>query len=227
MSDLRERLVRRSERFDLEPGAIERVFDRRRKIQRRRRIMAGALALAFGAAGTIVVLTAFHGDGQQPADHGSPTPIALPSIPDGTYWSPPVTRGQLLASMIGAGFTRREAKRYYFDALSIPIDPWIRQGLVIQDGFWFQTARDASGHQEAGWGGNFRVIGPNIVQAAATDCTITYRFTLSGSSLTLHVLRDVGQSDVCRSEDRVAQTAIYDPAPFVLEPSLSPSQPAG
>jgi hypothetical protein len=225
MSELRERLVRRSERFDLEPGALERVFDRRRRIQRRRRFVSGALALAIGVAGTIFALSAFRGDRQLPADHNSPTPVVLPTIPDGTYWTAPVTRAQLLASITDAGFSRREAKRYYFDALTIPVNPWIQQGLVIQEGFWFQTARNASGQQEAGWGGNFRVTGLHTAQASASDCTITYRFSLSDGTLTLRVMRDVGESAQCAHVDKVAQTAIYDPVPFVLE-SSSPSQPA-
>jgi hypothetical protein len=224
MSDLRERLVRRSERFELEPGALERVFDRRRKVQRRRRITAGALALALGTAGTIVVLSAFRGGSQHPAGQSSPSPVALHSIPDGTYWTPPVTRAQLLAAMTGAGFSPREAKRYYFQALTIPVDPWIRQGLVIQDGFWFQTARNASGGEEAGWGGRFAVIGPHTVQASDNVCTITYRFELSGKTLALHVLRDVGDPEC--DLDLIPQTAIYNPAPFVFG-SASPSQPTG
>ena len=226
MSDLRERLVRRSERFHLEPGALDRVFDRRDKFRRRRRLAAAALALTLGVAGTLVVVSAFRGSAQLPADHSSTSPATLPAISDGVYWTPSVTRAELIAAMTAAGFSRSDAKKYYFEALSIPFDGSIRQGLVIQDGFWFQTARNTAGEEEAGWGGSFVVTGPHTVQASDNVCTITYRYSISGDSLTLHVLRDVGEDAECRTADLAAQTAIFDPAPFVRGSSL-PSPTAG
>ena len=66
----------------------------------------------------------------------SPT-IGGAAIPEGTYRTAPITRQQIVAAVRRAGFTRRQAGQLYFGPLSIPLDPWIRQGLVIQDGFWF------------------------------------------------------------------------------------------
>lgn len=217
MSELRQRLVQRSERFDLEPGALERMFAHGMRIQRRRRIAAGAVALAIGALGTLIVLSAFRGDRRVPVDHPSPTQVAIRSIPEGSYWTEPLTRAQLLASITDAGYSRREAKKYYFDALTIPFDRWIRQGLVIKGGFWFQTARNAAGNEEAGWGGNFAVIGPQKVRATDNVCTITYWFSLSGDSLELRVLRETGPRGAC-GRDLIPQIAIYDSAPFIRQP---------
>jgi hypothetical protein len=217
MNDLGRQLERRSERFEYEQGALDRVFDRRRKLQSRRRLVAGALALVIATSGTLVALWAFGGNAPKPAVE-PPPPTVVPSIPDGTYWTKPVTRAEVTSVLTDAGFSHREAKKYYFNALTIPFDRWIRQGLVIQDGFWFQTARNASGADEAGWGGDFVVTGPRTLRASDNVCAITYRFTVSGGVLRLRVIRDVGPRTECGTADLVAQTAIYDAAPFLREP---------
>lgn len=217
MSDLGRQLERRGERIAFEAEALERLFDRRRHIQTRRRLVSGALALVIATSGVLLALAAFGGSVDRPADEPPPAKV-LPSIPDGTYWTRPVTRAHLMEVLTEAGFTRREATKHYFDALTIPFDRSIRQGLVIQDGFWFQTARNAAGEEEAGWGGNFVVMGPRTVQASDNVCMITYRFTLSGDVLRLRVLHDVGSRAECHTSDLIAQTAIYNAAPFIREP---------
>jgi len=218
MSELRERLVERSERFDLPPDALQRLLERGSRIQRRRRITVSVLALTVAVAGTFFVLSAFRSNDRLPANQTSPTPKQLATIPDGIYWTQPLTRAELVATMTKAGFSRREAQRFYFDHLTVSFQRWIRMGLVIQDGFWIQTARADTGEQEAGWSGSYRVIGPHIVQASDSGCTISYRFSLSDRTLRLHLLRESGDSPDCGHGDLIPQTAIFDSAPFVLEP---------
>jgi hypothetical protein len=127
-----------------------------------------------------------------------------------------------VAAVRRAGFTRRQAEQLYFDHLSIPMDPWIRQGVVIQDGFWFQTATNAGGQEEAGWGGSFEQVGPDRIVATDNVCTITYRFSLSGDVLSLEVLRETGPRSEC-GLDIVPQTAIYETAPFIATSSTDES----
>jgi hypothetical protein len=224
MTDLRERLIRRSDRFELPPDAMGRMFERGARLQRRRRIASAVVAVTIGLAGTLFAVTALR-------DHVSTSvPQVLPSptvgggaIPEGTYRTGPITRHQIVAAVRRAGFTRRQAEQLYFDHLSIPIDPWIRQGLVIQGGFWFQTATNAGGQEEAGWGGSFAQVGADRIVATDNVCTITYRFSLAGDVLELEVLRETGPPSECGS-DLVPQTAIYETAPFV---AISPTNGAG
>jgi hypothetical protein len=51
MSDVRRALERESQRFELEPGALERLFDRRRRKQRNQRIGTAAVALVIATVG--------------------------------------------------------------------------------------------------------------------------------------------------------------------------------
>jgi hypothetical protein len=223
MSDLRERLERRSERFALPPDALGGLFARGARVHRRRRVTAAVVALAIGAAGSVLAFSSIRDLGETPAVRPSPTPRQTGSIPDGTYWTPPITRAQVLSTIRAAGFTRRQAQKLYFDSLTIPFGRWIQQGLVIQDEFWFQTARNADGQEEAGWGGKFVVLGPHRVRATDNVCTITYGYELSGNSLSIRVIREAGPPSEC-TMDVVPQTAIYESAPFVMaSPSPAPS----
>ena len=218
MADLRERLIRRSERFELPSDAMGRMFERGARLQRRRRVASAAVALTIGLAGTLFAVTALRDHGPAPAPQVPPSPM-VGAIPEGTYRTAPMTRQQIVASVRRAGFTGRQAEQLYFDHLQIPLDPWIRQGLVIQDGFWFQTATNAGGQEEAGWGGSFEQVGPHRIVATDNVCTITYGFSLTGKVLSLEVLRETGPPSEC-SMDVVPQTAIYETAPFV---AISPT----
>jgi hypothetical protein len=56
MPDFRQDLERKSERFELSPGALDRLFERRRRKQRNQRIGAGAAALIFTAGMGLAIL---------------------------------------------------------------------------------------------------------------------------------------------------------------------------
>lgn len=224
MSDLRDRLERRSERFELPADALGRLFERGVRVQRRRRTTAAVVALAIGAASAVLAFSSIGKLGEAPASQPPPTPQQTRTIPDGTYWTSAITREQVLSTIRAAGFTPRQARKLYFDPLTIPFGEWIQQGLVIQDGFWFQTARNSDRQEEAGWGGKFVVLGPHRVQATDNVCTITYGYVLSGDSLTIGVIRETGPPSECKM-DVVPQTAIYESAPFVMA-TLSPARPS-
>jgi len=59
MTDFREDLERKSQRFELDPGALDRLFERRRRKQRDRRIAAGVLGLVVAVVTTAGLVYAF------------------------------------------------------------------------------------------------------------------------------------------------------------------------
>ena len=69
MYDIGPDLERKSRRFELAPGALDRLFERHRRKQRNRRIGAGLLAFAIAGAGTWGVVSTLResGGGRQPA----------------------------------------------------------------------------------------------------------------------------------------------------------------
>jgi hypothetical protein len=73
MPDFRQDLERKSERFELAPGALDRLFERRRRKQRNIRIRAAVLALVVGAAGTWGAVSALReiGTERRPAEQPS------------------------------------------------------------------------------------------------------------------------------------------------------------
>ena len=56
MSEFRQDLERKSERFELAPGALDRLFERRRRKQRNQRIAAGAAALLVTAGMGLAII---------------------------------------------------------------------------------------------------------------------------------------------------------------------------
>ncbi len=73
MPDFRQDLERKSERFELAPGGLDRLFERRRRKQRNQRIRAGAAALVL-TAGMGLAIMGLRGLGT------ASRPAATPSI---------------------------------------------------------------------------------------------------------------------------------------------------
>ena len=67
MSELKDALESRSDRFDLEPGALDRFFRRRERRERRRRVAAICVALGVTAAGALLAVRALSSDEPMPA----------------------------------------------------------------------------------------------------------------------------------------------------------------
>lgn len=73
MSDVKHALDREGQRFELEPGALERLFDRRRRKQRNQRIGTAAVALAIAAAGIGLAALGLRGLGTDTQPAAPPT----------------------------------------------------------------------------------------------------------------------------------------------------------
>jgi hypothetical protein len=85
MPDFRQDLERKSERFELAPGALDRLFERRRRKQRNIRIRAAVLALVVGAAGTWGAVSALREIGTERRPAEQPSRPESYSLIVGTY----------------------------------------------------------------------------------------------------------------------------------------------
>jgi hypothetical protein len=222
MDDLRQRLERYSEGFDLDSGAAHRMFLRAHRVQRRRRLAAAGVGLFICLLAVTAAFKAFSGEAVPLDGQRDPSVLARHGIPEGAYWTGSVSRADVMRVLLDEGFNRNEADKFYFSR-ALPFDQTIRQGLVIEGGFWVQMAKNDSGQQEAGWSGNFEVLSGHRVAARGYGCTITYRYRLDGETLSLHVLKESGNAAECGRGDLLAQIAIFNPAPFVREASDPPS----
>jgi hypothetical protein len=85
MPDFRQDLERKSERFELTPGALDRLFERRRRKQRNIRIRAAVLALVVGAVGTWGAVSALREIGTERRPAEQPSRPESYSLIAGTY----------------------------------------------------------------------------------------------------------------------------------------------
>lgn len=73
MSDVKRALEREEQRFELEPGGLERLFDRRRRKQRNQRIGTAVVALVIAGAGIGLAALGLRGLGTQTRPATPPT----------------------------------------------------------------------------------------------------------------------------------------------------------
>jgi hypothetical protein len=73
MTDVKRALEREGERFELRPGGLERLFDRRKRKQRNQRIEAAVVALVIGTAGIGGAVVALRGLEDQTRPAASPS----------------------------------------------------------------------------------------------------------------------------------------------------------
>ncbi len=87
MSDVKRALEREGERFELAPGGLERLFDRRSRKQRNQRIGAAAAALVIAGAGIWLAVVGLGGLGTETRPAATPTPAPRELYPEiaGTY----------------------------------------------------------------------------------------------------------------------------------------------
>jgi hypothetical protein len=167
VSELKDALERRSERFDLEPGAMDRFFSRRERRDRRRRVAAICLALGVTAAGALLAVRALSSN--------EPVPAA------------PKTDEELLAELAGT----------YTITLSGPTPSFVTENdlageysmTLRPDGVIELSAPAAFVEGRNPSGITFRVSGDEFTTNAFVNVTChstvgRYRWSLIGDSLT-------------------------------------------
>src|SRR5437870_3847245 len=131
MSDFRGALEHESERFDLAPGALERMLDRRQRKRARRRIGTALVALAVAGLGVWSVVS-LGGLGQ-----GRPTPGRPASLLEGTWHTERLSERDIVSAFVAAGGTP-EKGRAFFSQLGDGARQYAVITLRFQDGSFIQ-----------------------------------------------------------------------------------------
>jgi len=179
--------------------------------RRRRRIVRAAVGVAVVAAGVIgaislgPVVDSLQGGDPVPAGP-PPTPTAPRGTPiDGRWVTPSLSRHEYLAA-IPSGY-RDEVSRNQHVTVSISFE------LTLQDGRWAAIERRPDRPPVEGQIGTFFVDGDHVSMTDSSGNRYLYRWTISGDTLTLAVLRNTaGPTDGV--PDRVFQHLIYELQPF-------------
>ena len=144
--------------------------------------VAGALAIVVVGAGAV------DGFAAEPAAVDSTVPAAGEvGIPEGVYRTPELTRDQLLAAGVAAGFAEADVDAF-LDADGI-VDT-ATFGLRLADGGWTELyAYDGADEASAG-AGTYEVVDEDTVIATDPCGAITYQYGLDGDELTLDMVDD-------------------------------------
>ena len=144
-------------------------------------------------------------------------------LPEGVYRTPEVTRDQQIATAVNAGFAEEDVNAFL--GAGDPADTYVI-GLRLADGGWTQLVSYNGGAEEVGWRGTYEVIDEDTVVATDPCGSITYTYAFDGEQLTLDMIDD--QCDGV--EEQIAQTIIFETAPFTLVEAASgddtPTAPA-
>jgi hypothetical protein len=139
---------------------------------------------------------------------------AQPQLAEGTYHTEPVTGEQMRSAVLAAGFDESEV-----DANFRPEAGPIIVGLRLADGGWSQLY-SANGEPEyVGWRGTYEVIDGDTVVASDPCGPITYSYALEGDQLSLDVEDDQCPTDGVQG--LIIQTALFETAPFTLDPPVT------
>jgi hypothetical protein len=162
-------------------------------------VMTAAAALALAVIGTDAA-----------AVESTVPDAAGGGIPEGLYRTPELTRDDLLAAGLDAGFSEADMNAF-LDADGI--EGTVQFGLLLADGGWTQRYAYDGADEDVGWRGTYEVVDADTVIATDPCGAITYEYALDGDVLTLDMV-----DDQCPGlGEQIAQTVIFESAPFTLE----------
>jgi hypothetical protein len=223
MSDLGPQLEREGAKVELAPGALGRFDARLRRRQQVRKVGVSIVAVVVAVVGIGFAVKTFGGDAPAVPATPAPSPSARNSdvLPPGTYWTSPITRPQLVATLRARGFGAGDVDRFFvFEDLGT-FSRTVRFGIRVErGGLWTQFQQRDQRSVEVGWSGAYRATAPGELAALGYGCTITYGIHRSEGQVGITVLDEQGppMPATCGHRDLVAQTAIYQSAPFERSP---------
>ena len=140
----------------------------------------------------------------------TPAPGEAPAIPEGRYRTSAATHDEVVAAGVAAGFSDADVSTF-LDADG----PWATASieLLLADGGWTQYVSVDDGPYDVGWRGTYRIVDEDTVVATDPCGDITYQYVVDGDVLTLDMVDDQCDGGI---EELIAQSTIYETAPFML-----------
>ena len=213
-------LEREGSRVALGPGAFERFEMRLQRKRRIRKVGAYIVALSICVLGVVFVVLALQGEmkpGPEPATSPTPPPVKTSAVlRPGVYWTQPLTRHQLVATLRASGFGAPREVEQFFKDLG-PFSHTVRFGIQAQkNGIWNQLQKLDNGRGVISWVGAYRATGSHEITAFGYGCAIRYGISHRAGQVVIQVVNEQGPSyqGMCGRRDLVAQTVIYDTAGF-------------
>jgi hypothetical protein len=213
---LREGLRASADALTPDPLAALHAVERKARRQRRRilvvRLAAAAAAIALVLVGLPWSLTQLRGPVA-----GSPaaTPSAAPSdslLPEGTYRTPELTREQLIAAAVKAGFTRAQAEQ----ALARErINQTATFTLKLERGQWTQTFNYDGIRDGIGFLATYKVIDRStvVVTEPGGDETV-FDYALEGDAIRIS-FKNADPQQLCRGDTKCPMGfMVWQSAPF-------------
>jgi hypothetical protein len=160
---------------------------------------------------------------QSPTSPGSsPTATAVTSaspasVLEGTWATSETTCEQQNAALTAAGFSSADLELAEWDAATCG-------GMMHGSQFTIRFADErlvAFQDDVIGWDGTFRIVDSGTFEAGDQgDLYITYEYTIDGDELVIDMVRDdyPTSSEAELMGERIAQTVIYETAPFERTP---------
>ena len=148
MADLKRSLERESDRYELAPGALGRMLDRRQRRHRTRRVTAVVVSLAI-ILSLGAVISSLSGLGPQTTPGSVPSPTSL----DGTWRSAPLNEDQIAAAFTAAGGTETEG-RAFFSRLGQGADRYVEITLRFEGGSFVEFESADGGPSVVGYEAN-------------------------------------------------------------------------
>ncbi len=214
---LREGLRESADALIPEPLAALHAVERKARRQRRRilvvRLAAAAAAIALVLVGLPWSVTQLRGP---VAGSPAPTPPAAPSdslLPEGTYRTPGLTREQLIATGVKAGFTRAQAEQ----ALAADrINQTATFTLKIERGQWTQSFTYDGIREGIGFEATYEVIDQSTVVVTETwsgDETV-FDYVLERDAIRIR-FKNPDPQQMCQGDTKCPMGFIvWESAPF-------------
>jgi hypothetical protein len=176
--------------------------------RRRRRIVRTTVRVIAAAAIVTAVISiapsigSFLDGNRVPAGPSPTVSTPPPGTPiDGRWVTPSLSRQEYLAAIPSKYRDRVSRNQDVTESISF--------GLVLEDGRWAAIERRPDRPPVEGQTGTFLVHGERVTMTDPTGTTYLYRWTVSGDTLTLVLLRDTA-GPTGGVPDRVYQHLIYE-----------------
>ena len=182
------------------------------------RIGTSLIALVLLATACASQLTSTSPSASASASLPIPSASASPPAPDaltGTWATGETTCAEQNAAVEAAGFTSEQMSAGGWDPTCAEESPHGSQFTIrFVDGALVAFADD-----EVSWEGVYRIVDEDTFQAGDNgNLYITYQFTIDGDQLTIDMVEDNYPVEAEVIGDSLAQTVIYESAPFTREP---------